>query len=131
MEDLPPSHLVILYDVNNMKIVRNILLVLIACLYLASSYAQLMSFVASSYGTSGPAAISALCGQSKDTPKKWIVPRRHLPLVKTITLSLDAACPLELPPVIQEHGLVHWNIVTVTSHSYYYSSLCDRAPPAA
>jgi hypothetical protein len=114
-----------------MKAIRYISFLVLTIVYLAASSSTMVSQITPTYTGSGPAGFATDTGQAKDVPKKVIVQRRHIPLVKPLTIPVETGCFAEFPSNIPQHSLVHELAQSVSSSSYCTSSICDRAPPVA
>jgi len=115
-----------------MKAIRYISFFVLASIYLAVACATTLSLVVPLYSGKGPAEFVARTCHTKDSPpQKTFVQRRHIPLVKQLTIPVETACPVEFPNDNQEPSFVHQYTHSVSSLTYYSSSLRDRAPPVA
>lgn len=113
-----------------MKLIRNIWFVGLAVAYLAVSCATVLQMLGSSYTSSGPPALAMHNGKTKDPPRPSFTPRRHIPLVKPVTLALDAACIFE-PSVVPPEYMFHQRLARCSTDLQFslFSSQSDRAPP--
>ena len=111
-----------------MKVIRIIAMVMLALLYLGGAYAQACAVTFPPTGT-GNKAYSDFRGKGKDPPRLTVSYRRHMPMVKPITVS---------PVIAVDHPefgeLEQFQILRQPCFPYSpveFSSLCrnDRAPP--
>jgi hypothetical protein len=113
---------------NMVGMLRNISLLALGLCYLAVSSVTLVRQMAPPAGSANPAFLKAE-GETKEPPKQVWVPRRHMPMVKEVSIHPSVA-----EQAYTSQDCPHASFVTCVEQpslieSYYYSSLSDRAPP--
>jgi hypothetical protein len=113
-----------------MKGLKNIALVLLGLFYLTTACAVTVAVITEGIPSSGAKAIVADTGATKEIPPKRIEPRRHMPMVKQISVPLAIVRTVEFPLLLNE-----WETVAdspaLPNHSHNeHSPNGNRAPPS-
>ena len=114
-----------------MKALKHISFILLAAFYIASACTYSVNVLASGIPASGADTIFAHNNQGKELPQKLSIQRRHIPLVNDIPCPCVHLGEAEFPPVVDEQSVVFRIPSGKHTTAYYYTSLCDRAPPVA
>ena len=115
-------------DFKTVMIVRFMAMVMLALLYLGGAWVQACAVTLPPTGT-GNKAYSDFSGKGKEPPRLTISHRRHMPMVKPITVSpVIAADQPEYDQPVPFQILRQFSLVCSSPD---FSSLCrsNRAPP--
>ncbi|MBX2992662.1 MAG: hypothetical protein KF749_16025 [Bacteroidetes bacterium] len=112
-----------------MTTLRNISFVLLAFAYLTISCGVVLHTITPTYTGSGPASFDTQREPGKDVPKKVVVTRRHLPLVKPCNIPVEVAYPVIVVFDTKEHCIHFRQLNALPEILLVESSLSNRAPP--
>jgi hypothetical protein len=112
-----------------MRIVRNMVLVMLALLYLGGACAQASGVILPVVGT-GEKAYSDFKGKTKEPFRVAVAPRRYMPLVKPVVVS--PLVPVDLPAFgrTEKFQIIWEPNARSPLHSPPIHTCGTRAPPA-
>lgn len=113
------------------RILHSATVIVLALVYVLTSVSLTLAAIVPVIMGSGPATVSAFEGRSRDIPRPVFVQRRHVPLIKVVSLS-----PVIPLPVDYEDPPVAWEILKAVpaptlTDPFVAGLITGRSPPVA
>jgi hypothetical protein len=108
---------------------RNICLIFFAATYFAASQVTVLSIVAAWYSTTADSALATHAGFSRDLGVPAWTPRTHALVFQNPELSQGVPASPFLYPAQRTYRVIDAERSPERYVAFYYSDLCNKAPP--
>ena len=110
---------------------KNISLILLVAVYFVASQATVIAIVSAWYSTTDKQAVSKHDSACKDPGELAWTPRSHLPFALSQELSPAQPSGNVQHPALKSYRLVRIEQPRIEYDDFYFTGLCNKAPPTA
>jgi hypothetical protein len=108
---------------------ENIVMSLLASLYLATAAGLMITQITMPSVSSGPEAVGPATGSSQQESALVLQHRRHIPMAQEVTAALLTSAKLHLNQDLGKFILVGFDDRVPFVSALYFSSFSDKSPP--